>query len=81
MGQIQSPGYQGGWAPPRRQAVDTVAIVPRESGSRRPHSRQYSWYGSYGDPQLGHRSGPGSTGGPGGGVASGWSGGGETPTG
>ena len=36
-------------------------MTPRWTGSRRPHSRQYSWSGSYGVPQRGH-SPPSSTG-------------------
>jgi hypothetical protein len=39
-GQIQSPGYQGTRC---FHAVPSVATVPRASGSRCPHSRQYSW--------------------------------------
>jgi hypothetical protein len=39
-GQIQSPGYHGIRC---FQAVERVAIAPRASGRRSPHSRQYSW--------------------------------------
>src|SRR4051812_3304794 len=38
-GQIQSPGYQGTRC---FHAVPSVETVPRASGSRSPHSRQYS---------------------------------------
>src|SRR5205814_5246517 len=54
-GQTQSPGYH----PTRlRQARLRLGISPLAStGSRRPHSRQYSWFGACGVPQRGH-SGP-----------------------
>ena len=42
-------------------------MTPRWTGSRRPHSRQYSWSGSYGVPQRGHS--PPSASGAGGGPA------------
>ena len=35
-------------------------MTPRWTGSRRPHSRQYSWSGSYGVPQRGHSPPSGS---------------------
>ena len=57
-GQIQSPGYRENR---RRQAVASTGMTPRWTGSRSPHSRQYSWNGSYGVPQRGH-SPPSSTG-------------------
>ena len=72
-GQTQSPGYQG---TRRRQAVASIGISPCVAGRRRPHSRQYSWNGSYGDPHLGHSPPAASTGeGGGGGCSSGGSGG------
>ena len=49
-GQIQSPGYH---ARRRCQAVARTPTTPRFVGSRAPHSRQYSWSGSYATPQRG----------------------------
>jgi len=71
-GQIQSPGYR---LNRRRHAVASAGMAPRCTGSRRPHSRQYSWSGSYGVPQRGHSppSASGAGGGPG--CSSGGSGG------
>ena len=59
----------------RRQTVASTGMTPRWTGSRRPHSRQYSWSGSYGVPQRGHSppSASGAGGGPG--CSSGGSGG------
>ena len=71
-GQIQSPGYQG---TRRRHAVDRTGMSPPLTGRRRPHSRQYSWNGSYGVPQRGHSPPSASTAGGGGGCSSGGSGG------
>ena len=71
-GQIQSPGYQG---IRRRHAVDSTGMSPPETGRRRPHSRQYSWNGSYGVPQRGHSPPSAPIGGGGGGCSSGGSGG------
>src|SRR5712691_11600659 len=42
-GQIQSPGYQ---ASRRCQALASTPTTPRFTGSRSPHSMQYSWSGS-----------------------------------
>jgi hypothetical protein len=42
-GQTQSPGYHG---TRRRHAVASTGMSPAVTGRRRPHSRQYSWYGS-----------------------------------
>src|SRR5438105_12182561 len=50
-GQTQSPGYQPSC---RRQARLSRGTRPLAStGSLRPHSRQYSWFGSCGVPQRG----------------------------
>src|SRR5215475_7570649 len=53
-------------------------MIPRWTGSRSPHSRQYSWKGSYGVPQRGHSPPSESGAGGGGDCSSGGSGG--TPT-
>src|SRR5690242_5501589 len=49
-GQIQSPGYH---ANRRCQAAASTPTTPWLTGSRAPHSRQYSWLSSYATPQLG----------------------------
>src|SRR5437016_7031260 len=57
-GQTQSPGYQPSC---RRQARLSRGTRPLAStGSRRPHSRQYSWFGSCGVPQRGQSGRPAS---------------------
>src|SRR2546422_886724 len=43
-GQIQSPGYHARW---RCHHVARKPTTPRFVGKRVPHSRQYSWSGSY----------------------------------
>src|SRR4051812_47145724 len=50
-GQTQSPGYQ----PKRRRHpwLSRGTSPVASTGSRNPHSRQYSWLGSYGVPQRG----------------------------
>src|SRR5206468_2738976 len=49
-GQIQSPGYHA-----KRRCHDDASTptTPRLVGSRAPHSRQYSWSGSYPTPHFG----------------------------
>jgi len=49
-GQIQSPGYH---ARRRCHAAARTPTTPRFVGGRAPHSRQYSWSGSYATPQRG----------------------------
>src|SRR5437016_10092107 len=61
-GQTQSPGYQPSC---RRQARPSRGTRPLAStGSRRPHSRQYSWFGSCGVPQRGQSGRPAPCGSP-----------------
>src|SRR5438270_11522333 len=62
-GQIQSPGYHR----TRRRQPDERLVTTVRAGSRRPHSRQYSWPGAWGVPQRGHSASGGA--GPGGGVS------------
>src|SRR4029079_18296644 len=49
-GQIQSPGYQ---AKCRCHFEASTPTTPVFVGSRVPHSRQYSWSGSYATPHFG----------------------------
>ncbi len=53
-GHTQSPGYHG---KRRCHAAARTPTRPRFAGSRAPHSRQYSWSGSYATPQRGQYSG------------------------
>src|SRR4051794_9908300 len=55
-GQTQSPGYQPNCLRQARLSRGTRPLA--STGSRRPHSRQYSWFGSCGVPQRGQSGRP-----------------------
>ena len=54
-GQTQSPGYQA--SAPLPCVAEHARRAPSRRGSRRPHSRQYSWPASTAAPQRGHADG------------------------
>src|SRR4051794_37035284 len=57
-GHTQSPGYQPNCLRQARLSRGTRPLA--STGSRRPHSRQYSWFGSCGVPQRGQSGRPGA---------------------